>query len=125
MSRLLLVCLAGGIGSVLRYGVVTLGQKWFGDAFPWGVLGVNIVGSFLLAFVSVLALSRTDLVGPEMRVTLSAGFMGGLTTYSSFNQDTLAMIDKRAYGSAAMYVVTTLLVCLVAGALGTAAGRRL
>jgi fluoride exporter len=124
MERVVLVFLAGGVGSVLRYLLVTWTQRAFGEAFPWGVLGVNVVGSFFIALVSVLAISRMEIISPAMRITLTAGFLGGLTTYSSFNQDTLSMIDRKLYGTAAIYILVTLAMCLVAGALGTKLGRR-
>jgi CrcB protein len=124
MSRVLLVGLAGGIGAVLRYLVVTWTERAFGQSFPWGVLGVNVVGSFLIALVMVLAVTRAEL-SPTVRVTLTAGFLGGLTTYSSFNQDTLAMLDRKLYGTAAIYVGVTLIACLAAGALGTALARKI
>src|SRR5688572_1164813 len=117
MDRLVLVCVAGGIGSGLRYLFVMWTQRSLGESFPWGVLGVNVVGSFLIALVSILALTKVGMT-PALRVTLSAGFLGGLTTYSSFNQDTLAMVDKRLYGTALTYVLATLLACLIAGMLG-------
>jgi fluoride exporter len=119
MDRLLLVCLAGAIGSGTRYVVVTWTQR-----FPWGVLGVNVAGSFLIALVMVLAVTKAELT-ETMRVTLTAGFLGGLTTYSSFNQDTLAMLDKKLYGTAVAYVAATLTTCMLAGLLGTIVGRRL
>lgn len=122
MERLLLVCLAGAIGSGLRYLVVTWTQRAFGESFPWGVLGVNVVGSFLIALVSVIAVTRAE-ISPAMRITLTAGFLGGLTTYSSFNQDTLSMLDRKMYGTAAVYLAVTLVTCLLAGVLGTKLGR--
>jgi len=122
MERLLLVCLAGAIGSGLRYLVVTWTQRAFGESFPWGVLGVNVVGSFLIALVSVIAVTRAE-ISPAMRISLTAGFLGGLTTYSSFNQDTLSMIDRKMYGTAAAYLLVTLVTCLLAGVLGTKVGR--
>ena len=122
MERLLLVCLAGAIGSGLRYLVVTWTQRAFGESFPWGVLGVNVVGSFLIALVSVIAVTRAE-ISPAMRISLTAGFLGGLTTYSSFNQDTLSMIDRKLYGTAAAYLLVTLVTCLLAGVLGTKVGR--
>jgi fluoride exporter len=124
MERLLLVCLAGGIGSGIRYLFVTWTQRAFGESFPWGVLGVNLVGSFLIALVSVLAVTKAEIT-PAMRVTLTAGFLGGLTTYSSFNQDTLSMLDRKLYGTVAVYMLATLVLCLVAGVLGTKLGRRI
>lgn len=122
MERLLLVCLAGAIGSGLRYLVVTWTQRAFGESFPWGVLGVNVVGSFLIALVSVIAVTRAE-ISPAMRISLTAGFLGGLTTYSSFNQDTLSMLDRKLYGTAAAYLLVTLVTCLLAGVLGTRVGR--
>lgn len=124
MERLLFVCLAGAIGAGLRYLVVVWTQRALGESFPWGVLGVNVVGSFLIALVSVIAVTRAE-ISPALRVSLTAGFIGGLTTYSSFNQDTLSMLDRRLYGTAAVYLVATLVTCLLAGALGTKIGRSL
>jgi CrcB protein len=124
MERVLLVFLAGGLGSVARYLFVTWTQRVLGEAFPWGVFGVNVVGSFVIALVSVLALTKAELT-PTMRITLTAGFLGGLTTYSSFNQDTLSMLDRKLYGTAAVYMLATLLTCLVAGLLGAKLGRRI
>jgi CrcB protein len=123
VERVLLVGLAGGIGAILRYLVVTWTERAFGTSFPWGVLGVNVAGSFLIALVMVLAVTRADLT-PTVRVTITAGFLGGLTTYSSFNQDTLSMLDRKQYGTAALYVGVTLVACLAAGALGTALARK-
>ena len=124
MERLLLVCFAGAIGSGVRYLVVTWTQRAFGESFPWGVLGVNVVGSFLIALVSVIAVTRAE-ISPAMRISLTAGFLGGLTTYSSFNQDTLSMLDRKHYGTAAAYLFVTLATCLLAGVLGTKVGRRI
>lgn len=124
MTRVLLVFVAGGIGSVLRYLVVNAGARVLGASFPWGVLGVNVAGSFLIALVMVFAASRADF-SETTRITLTAGFLGGLTTYSSFNQDTLSMLDRKLYGTAGLYVVATLATCLVAGAIGAVAARRM
>jgi CrcB protein len=122
--RLLLVCLAGALGCGTRYLVINWTQRALGESFPWGVFTVNVVGSFVIAAVSVFALTKTGLT-EAARAAISAGFLGGLTTYSSFNQDTLAMLDKKAYATAAVYVAATLLACLLAGGLGTYAARRI
>lgn len=117
MTRFLLVCLAGAIGSGLRYLIV----EW---ADRWGVLAVNIGGSFLIAVVSVIALARVDAMSDTTRLVLSAGFLGGFTTYSSFNQATLKLLDERAYASALSYVAITLVTCLLAGLAGTIIAKR-
>lgn len=115
--RLLLVCLAGALGSGLRFVVV----EW---ADRWGVLAVNVVGSFLIAAVSVVALARAGAMSDTTRLAITAGFLGGFTTYSSFNQSTLKLLDERAYASALSYVALTLVTCLLAGVAGTVLAKR-
>lgn len=123
MTRFLLVCLAGAVGTGLRY-LTTLGaERFLGVSFPWGTLTVNVVGSFLIAFVATIAV-MTSALSDTARVTIISGFLGGLTTYSSFNQDTLRFVQARAYGTAAIYLLATLLACFAAGALGLTFARR-
>jgi fluoride exporter len=121
VERLLLVCLAGGLGSGLRYVVIGWAARTFGGAWPYGVLIVNVVGSFALGLVAMVAASK---LGPAMRAVLGAGFLGGLTTYSAFNQDTLGLLERKMYGQAAAYVVVMIAACLAAGACGIALARR-
>jgi CrcB protein len=120
--RVGLVALGGALGSVARYGVGALAAQLLGPAFPWGTLLVNLTGSFLIALVMHLALTGT-VISLEMRIFLTTGIMGGFTTYSSFNYETLALLNQRAYWLAGMNLAGTVLGCLVAGVLGLAAGR--
>ena len=120
--RVGLVALGGALGSVARYGVGALAAQLLGPTFPWGTLLVNLTGSFLIALVMHLALTGT-VISLEMRIFLTTGIMGGFTTYSSFNYETLALLNQRAYWLAGMNLAGTVLGCLVAGVLGLAAGR--
>jgi CrcB protein len=120
--RFVYVCVAGAIGSGLRYLLVEWAARTFGKGFPWGVFGVNMIGSFVIALVAMISASR---LGDDARIAIASGLLGGFTTYSAFNQDTLKMLDSRSFGTAALYVAATVLVCLVAGVLGTAVGRRI
>jgi CrcB protein len=122
VTRVGLVALGGALGSVARYGVGALAAQLLGPAFPWGTLLVNLTGSFLIALVMHLALTGT-VISLEMRIFLTTGIMGGFTTYSSFNYETLALLNQRAYWLAGMNLAGTVLGCLVAGVLGLAAGR--
>jgi CrcB protein len=122
VTRVGLVALGGALGSVARYGVGALAAQLLGPAFPWGTLLVNLTGSFLIALVMHLALTGT-VISLEMRIFLTTGLMGGFTTYSSFNYETLALLNQRAYWLAGMNLAGTVLGCLVAGVLGLAAGR--
>lgn len=120
--RLLYVCLGGAVGSGLRYLAVEWSARLVGTSFPWGVLAVNALGSFAIAFVMVVAAAKGALDG-DARIAITAGLLGGFTTYSSFNQDTLKLME-RSYLTAALNVASTIVVCLGAGVLGDALGRR-
>lgn len=116
MDKLLLVCLGGALGSGARYLVSTWALQAFGPDFPRGTLVVNVVGSFLLAVIMTASLS-TAAVPPLLRLFLGAGIMGGFTTYSSFNWETLSLVQEGRIGVAAVYLALTLAGCL-AGSVG-------
>ncbi|MEJ7601620.1 MAG: CrcB family protein [Kofleriaceae bacterium] len=121
MGRFLVVCGAGAVGCGLRY----LVNLWVGQRpFPFATLIVNLAGSFLIALVVELAL-RIAAFPPSLKVALTAGFLGGLTTYSAFNHETLAMMLDghvvRGFG----YVALMLVGCAAAGLLGVVLARAL
>jgi len=122
VTRVVLVAVGGALGSVARYGVGAAAARLLGPAFPWGTLMVNVSGSFLIALVMHLALAGTA-ISVELRIFLTTGIMGGFTTYSSFNYETLALLNQRAYGLAGLNLAATVLGCLLAGVLGLATGR--
>jgi CrcB protein len=124
MGRFLLICLGGATGTAARYGISVWAREAFGPVFPWGTLIVNVVGSFLLGVIMVLGLNTT-LISPTMRLALGTGVMGGFTTYSSFNYETLALLQGRAHRLAALNLAVTLIGCLAAGWLGVALAKRL
>ncbi len=124
MVRLLLVCAGGAFGSGARYLVATWAARALGPAVPFGTLIVNVTGSFLLAAIMGVAGPRDPLT-PEVRLLLGAGVMGGYTTYSSFNYETLALVQRGSPGAALANVAITVLGCLVAGFLGLVVGRLL
>jgi CrcB protein len=123
-AQLVWICVAGALGTGTRYGVGVLAARALGAGFPYGTLFVNLVGSFLISVVLQLSLT-TGWIGPTLRMTLATGFMGGLTTYSSFNYETLKYMDEGAWGLAALNVVTTFVGCLLMGALGLILARKI
>ena len=122
LQRFLLVCLAGGAGSGARYLAVTGLARLLGPAFPYGTLAVNLVGSCLLGGIMELSLSHS-FISPDARVVLAAGAMGGFTTYSSFNYETLAAVQRGAFALAAANLALTVAGCLAAGAAGVHGAR--
>ncbi|HVP66882.1 MAG TPA: CrcB family protein [Anaeromyxobacteraceae bacterium] len=124
MLRLVLVCAGGALGSGARYLVGGWVAAVAGAGFPYGTLLINAVGSFLISVVMYLGLAA-GVIGPDLRVFLASGIMGGFTTYSSFNYETLALVERGAWGLAGAYVAATLAGCLATGVLGLAVARGL
>jgi CrcB protein len=124
VERLLWVTLGSAIGGALRYVISQLALALLGSSFPYGTLAVNLVGSFLIGLIMHLGLSST-LVSPTLRLFLTSGVMGGLTTYSAFNYETLALLREASWEVGLMNVVVTVAGCLAAGVAGLALGRTL
>jgi fluoride exporter len=123
MSRLLLICFAGALGTGTRYLVTLWAAQRFGTTFPYGTLIVNLAGCFLIAFVLQIALSQAW--SPAVRGVVAVGFLGGLTTYSSFNYESIALIQQGNMAAAALNVGTTVIGGFISGALGLAAAALL
>jgi CrcB protein len=124
VGRFLLICLGGALGTGARYLLSTWMARVFGPLFPLGTLLVNVTGSFLLSLVMELSL-RTGAVSPNLRMFLATGVMGGYTTYSSFNHETLRLAEDGSWSLAALNLGVTVAGCLVAGLLGIYSARLL
>jgi len=122
MDRALLVGVGGFLGSVARYWLAGVVQRWNGTDFPAGTLAVNILGSFVLGLVVALSLER-DLVSPNARLFLGAGFCGGFTTMSTFSYETLALLRDGSVVAGMSNIGATLLSCLAAVWLGDTVAR--
>ena len=114
--RFVLVCLAGAFGTGARYLLGGWAQRVWGLTFPYGTVVINLLGSFLL--VVVMSLGGRGVIGPDTRVILATGVMGGFTTYSAFNYETLRLLANGSPGLAALNLLTTVVGCLLAGGLG-------
>ncbi len=124
MDRFLWICLGGGLGTGTRYLVGLWAGRTLGTAFPYGTLMVNVAGCFLIAAIMQASMT-TEFVPPTLRLTLTTGFMGGLTTYSSFNYETTRFLQERAWGTGLLNYAVTTAACFAAGLLGLALARRL
>jgi CrcB protein len=124
MTQFLLVCLAGAIGTGARFAVLTGVSAILGTQFPYGTIAVNVVGSFLIGAVFGIG-NATDLLSPAVRIVLATGFLGGFTTYSAFNNETVVFLQNQLWGRAVANVAVTLIVCLCAGFAGVACARKL
>jgi CrcB protein len=124
VTRVLLIALGGALGSSLRYLTALLAARWLGLDFPYGTLIVNLAGAFAIGLVQELAIA-TSLVPEHLRLFLTTGLLGGLTTYSAFSYETVRLADNGAWGQASINVLVTTTLCLALSFLGIACGRLL
>jgi len=117
-----IVTVGGGVGALTRYVLSSWVHAQIGAAFPWGTLAVNGLGSFVIGLVMVLSLERAA-ISPEVRLLLTTGFCGGLTTFSTFSYETLSLIRGEQWLWAGANTVGNLVLCFAATALGIIAGR--
>ena len=115
LGNFLCVCAGSALGGGLRYGVsLAVGAR----AFPWATLIVNVVGCFLITLILTIAARVT--MRANLRLFLTTGIMGGLTTYSTFDWETTHFFQTGAPLSAFANIGLTLVACFVAGLLGIA-----
>ena len=121
MKLAALVAAGGGIGALSRYllQAATIGR--FGTGIV-ALFVINITGAFALGFINALAERHTGL-SPEVRLLLTTGFLGGYTTFSSWMYESLGLIMAGDYPRAALNVIGSVIIGLVAVMLGVALGR--
>ena len=122
MNRLFWICLGGAAGTGARYLLSGWLLAALGTAFPYGTLAANLIGSFLLGAIMHVALT-TNWIAPALRLALTTGIMGGFTTYSTFNYETLQYLRQEAWGLVAWNLGATVVGCLAAGMAGLALAR--
>jgi len=118
----LAVAFGGALGAMARFGVYNAFLKMTDSKFPWATLSVNIVGSFLIGIAFVLLTERAEF-SPEMRGVITVGFLGAFTTFSTFSMDTIGFLEQGHFASAITYVLSSVLVCIIAAWLGLSLSR--
>ena len=89
LDKWLLVMLGGSLGAASRYAVSLLTARLFGPQFPYGTMVVNLAGCFLIGLLFALA-DRSRLLTPDVRLLLITGYLGALTTFSTFSLETVS-----------------------------------
>jgi len=118
MFKILLIIGSGSFfGGILRYLISYYLQEKFLTSFPLGTLTVNIIGCFLIGVIFGLSDSR-NLFTYEMRIFLSIGFCGGFTTFSTFSNETIALLRDGEFFYAITYIFISLFICLLSTYLG-------
>ena len=110
--KLLLIGLAGMTGTLCRFWLSEFVARRYGEAFPLGTLVVNLIGCFVAGLLFQLIEERS-LLTPTTRAVLLIGFLGGLTTFSSFGLQTFALLRDGQLGLAALNVAIANLAALL------------
>jgi CrcB protein len=114
----LYVTIGGALGSLARYAISVLALP-VSRGLPWGTIGINIAGSFVIGFFGTLTLAQGRYpVAENMRLFVMVGFCGGFTTFSSFSLQTLDLIRGGAMLRAGANIVLSVALCVAAVALG-------
>jgi CrcB protein len=121
VSRLVLVCVGGALGTGVRYLATALATHWWGLGFPYGTLAVNLAGAFVIGLVQHLA--AVTLIPEGLRLFLAAGVLGGMTTYSSFAFETVRLMTLAEWGKVGANLVLTNVLSLALCWLGMLVGR--
>lgn len=112
--------LGGALGATMRYLVCSWVAELKWGEFPWGVLLVNLLGSFLIGVLFVAAQRELPLL---TKLAIGVGFLGSLTTFSTFMLDTLLLWKNGHMISAGSYVVSSLVLGLLLVAIGQIVGQ--
>ena len=116
MRLYLLIALGGAVGTVARY---FIGSHFaVGEAFPWATLLINVSGSFAIGLGATLVAEGRWFATTEGRLFFMTGICGGFTTFSAFSLQTLVLAQKGEWLRAGSYVVSSVVICLVAVWLG-------
>ena len=121
MNPFLQVALGGAIGATARYATYRM-LAFHGPGFPVATVAVNVIGSFVMGLLAVAMAQR---FGNDWTPFLLPGVLGGFTTFSAFSLDALTLWERGQVTGAAIYIVASVILSLVAVIAGLAMGRGL
>jgi CrcB protein len=123
LLNFLVVCAGGALGSGSRFlvGLASTKLSLFGKDFPHGTFFVNMIGCFLITLI--VSIANATAMPENLRLFLTTGFMGGLTTYSTFDFEVTRFFQEGATVLGVVYLTATVVGCFLAGLLGILAAR--
>jgi len=122
VGKFFIVGIGGFMGSILRFWVGTyIGQR-MGTRFPYGTFLINVTGSFLIGFVMTVLTEKTQL-SPNWRYLIPIGFIGGYTTFSTFEFETLRAMQDGQFAISLLYVALSVLAGFLMVWMGVTVGK--
>ncbi len=122
MSEIIAIAVGGALGALSRFWATNLANLLFGTDFPYGILIVNIAGSFAIGIVFILLVERS-LLPTFWGAGLMVGFLGAFTTFSAFSLQALGLLESGRFLAAAIYIAGSVIICILAAALGMLIAR--
>ncbi len=117
MNTYMAIAFGGAFGAVSRFWLHTAVQRFNGSNFPLGTFTVNILGSFLIGVFFVVMAEKAQL-SEFWRPLIMVGFLGAMTTFSTFSLDALLLFEQGHYNTALLYIVSSVALCLFAAFAG-------
>lgn len=125
MQTLFLVAAGGATGAVARYLLGVGAMRALGPGWPYGTLGANVIGGFLMGVLAGVLAMRGGADQEKWRLLLGVGVLGGFTTFSSYSLEVALMIERREWASAAAYSLGSVALSITALFAGLLLIRRL
>lgn len=113
MLNIIAIFTGGGIGAVIRYLTGLIILKYSHLSLPPATFIVNVAGSFLIGFLYIFFIEKQEL-NPAIKLALTVGFCGGLTTFSTFSLELFEMIKNAHFINAFLYVIISIIICVTA-----------
>jgi len=117
MSEIIAIALGGALGALSRFWAVTLASLWLDGEFPYGILIVNVLGSFAIGIVFVFLVERA-ILPIAWRSAVMVGFLGAFTTFSAFSLQTIGLLEAGRFLAASVYITVSVLICVMAAGVG-------
>jgi fluoride exporter len=125
MLQAILVFLGGGLGALGRWGFGLVATRLWGSVWPWGTLGVNVIGGFAMGLIMghLMKAGAMTATNDNWRLFLATGVLGGFTTFSAFSLETAKMIEAGHWQSAGAYSLASVVLSVAAVFAGMALSR--